>query len=233
MTITPPAPTGPRLRLRATGAVLTLGATVAGGVAVADTAHAAGSVWDRVARCESGGNWKINTGNGYYGGLQFSASTWRAYGGARYASRANGASRAQQIVVAQRVLRAQGPGAWPVCGHRAGLSRSNGLRAVSAGSGTQRASRSSHRSWPKLTVDGVRGRATNRAIEKWVHGSINGHLSHADVRKLERKVHARPNGHLSHSDVRHLQRRIGAHVDGFWGHGTTRRLQAFLNRALR
>jgi hypothetical protein len=69
-----------------------------------------------VAECESGGNWSIDTGNGYYGGLQFSASTWLASGGGTYAPRADLASREQQIAVAERVLAAQGAGAWPVCG---------------------------------------------------------------------------------------------------------------------
>jgi len=81
------------------------------------------SVWDRVAACESGGNWSINTGNGYYGGLQFAAGTWRSHGGTAYASRADLASKSAQIAVAERVLASQGPGAWPVCGPRAGLSR--------------------------------------------------------------------------------------------------------------
>jgi cell wall-associated NlpC family hydrolase len=79
--------------------------------------------WDKVAKCESGGNWQINTGNGYYGGLQFSASTWAAYGGRSFASRADLATKGQQITVAERVLTGQGPGAWPVCGARAGLTR--------------------------------------------------------------------------------------------------------------
>ncbi|WP_018532367.1 transglycosylase family protein [Streptomyces sp. HmicA12] len=90
-------------------------------LATAGSAHAAGSgVWDRIARCESGGNWHINTGNGYYGGLQFSAGTWRAYGGGAYASTADRASRSQQIAVATKVQRAQGWGAWPTCSARAG-----------------------------------------------------------------------------------------------------------------
>ncbi|MFG2653025.1 transglycosylase family protein [Streptomyces sp. NPDC048436] len=79
-------------------------------------------VWDRIARCESGGNWQINTGNGYYGGLQFSAGTWRAYGGGAYAATADRASKAQQIAVATKVQRAQGWGAWPSCSARAGAS---------------------------------------------------------------------------------------------------------------
>jgi hypothetical protein len=72
--------------------------------------------WNAVARCESGGNWSINTGNGYYGGLQFSQSTWAAYGGTAYASRADLATRSQQIAIAEKVLAAQGARAWPVCG---------------------------------------------------------------------------------------------------------------------
>lgn len=79
-------------------------------------------VWDRIAQCESGGNWQINTGNGYYGGLQFSAGTWRAYGGGAYAATADKASKAQQIAVATKVQRAQGWGAWPSCSARAGAS---------------------------------------------------------------------------------------------------------------
>jgi hypothetical protein len=80
-----------------------------------------GSVWDQVAACESGGNWAINTGNGYYGGLQFSQSTWEAYGGTRYAARADQASRAAQITVAEATLAGQGWGAWPACSARLGL----------------------------------------------------------------------------------------------------------------
>ncbi len=101
-------------------------ATVMAGLAVAGPANAAGSVWDRVAACESGGNWSINTGNSFYGGLQFTRSTWLAYGGGAYASRADLASKSQQIAVAQRTLAGQGPGAWPVCSVKAGLTRSNG-----------------------------------------------------------------------------------------------------------
>ncbi|HSR23383.1 MAG TPA: transglycosylase family protein, partial [Candidatus Eisenbacteria bacterium] len=90
-------------------------------VGVAGGAHAATGPWDRLAQCESGGNWHINTGNGFYGGLQFTASTWRAYGGGAYASRADLASREAQIAVAEKVLAGQGWGAWPVCSVKAGL----------------------------------------------------------------------------------------------------------------
>ncbi|HET9255394.1 MAG TPA: transglycosylase family protein [Pseudonocardiaceae bacterium] len=77
--------------------------------------------WDRVAQCESGGNWGANTGNGYYGGLQFSRGTWRSFGGGAYASTANRATRSQQIAIAEKVLRVQGWRAWPTCSIRAGM----------------------------------------------------------------------------------------------------------------
>ena len=88
------------------------------------------STWDKVAQCESTGNWSINTGNGFYGGLQFTPSTWAAYGGTQYAGQANQATRAQQISVAEKVLAAQGPGAWPVCSAKAGLSSGGAPAAV-------------------------------------------------------------------------------------------------------
>jgi resuscitation-promoting factor RpfA len=88
--------------------------------ATGNAAAADNGVWDRIAQCESGGNWHINTGNGYYGGLQFSAGTWRAYGGSAYAPTADQASRSAQIAVATKVQQAQGWGAWPVCSARAG-----------------------------------------------------------------------------------------------------------------
>ncbi|KUM88275.1 transglycosylase family protein [Streptomyces pseudovenezuelae] len=102
----------------------------AGGVGIAvpligaGTAHAADvGTWNKVAACESSSNWSINTGNGYYGGLQFTRSTWEAYGGTRYAARADLATKDQQIAVAEKVLDGQGPGAWPACSVRAGLTR--------------------------------------------------------------------------------------------------------------
>ncbi|MFI1395721.1 transglycosylase family protein [Streptomyces sp. NPDC020681] len=90
----------------------------------AGTTHAASvDIWEKVAACESTSHWKINTGNGYYGGLQFSQSTWEAYGGRHYAPRADLASKDQQIAIAEKVLKGQGPRAWPVCSTRAGLTR--------------------------------------------------------------------------------------------------------------
>lgn len=80
-----------------------------------------GSVWDRVARCESGGNWGTNTGNGYQGGLQFSPSTWRAAGGTKYAPSAHLATREQQIAVAQSWLARTSWAQWPACSRKLGL----------------------------------------------------------------------------------------------------------------
>jgi LysM repeat protein len=102
----------------ATG-LLTMGAL---GVATAGSAEAATPAqWDKLAKCESGGNWHINTGNGFYGGVQFTNSTWRAFGGSTYASRADLATREQQIVIANKVLAGQGWGAWPACSRKTGL----------------------------------------------------------------------------------------------------------------
>ncbi|MGB7424297.1 MAG: transglycosylase family protein [Ornithinimicrobium sp.] len=131
---------------RGASALAMAGAVVAGTFALAPAAQA-DSVWDRVAACESGGDWSINTGNGYYGGLQFSASTWSGFGGGAYASTANLASKSQQITIAQRVLDGQGPGAWPTCSVEAGLTRANG--GASSSRGTERASTPVEQSAPQ------------------------------------------------------------------------------------
>lgn len=79
------------------------------------------TVWDDVAECESGGDWSIDTGNGYYGGLQFAPGTWRGFGGEEYAEMADQATRVEQIVIAERVLDDQGWAAWPSCSRQLGL----------------------------------------------------------------------------------------------------------------
>ncbi|BBZ32765.1 transglycosylase family protein [Mycolicibacterium confluentis] len=91
------------------------GALTVAPLALSATANADSVNWDAIAACESGGNWAINTGNGYYGGLQFSMGTWRSNGGT---GSPHNASRAEQIRVAENVLRSQGIGAWPSCGRR-------------------------------------------------------------------------------------------------------------------
>jgi hypothetical protein len=93
--------------------VVTAGSIALVGGPTTGIAHADGVNWDAVAACESGGNWSANTGNGFYGGLQFKPSTWAANGGVGSPATA---SREQQIAVANRVLATQGPGAWPTCG---------------------------------------------------------------------------------------------------------------------
>lgn len=142
------APARRSLKVRLAGFGIAGAAAVAGGLATAPTASAA-SVWDALAQCESGGNWAISTGNGFYGGLQFTRQTWLGYGGGAYAATANLASRDQQIAIAQRVLAGQGPGAWPVCSVRAGLTRgSGGASAAPAPVAQRQVSRSTVRSAP-------------------------------------------------------------------------------------
>lgn len=158
-------------------------ATLAGvtGVAIAAPLMAAGnasaataSEWDAVAQCESGGNWSINTGNGYYGGLQFSASTWAAYGGTAYASTADKASKSQQITIGEKVLAAQGKGAWPTCGTGlSGAAYTGGAAApakpaapaepsASTHSSDTAASRSSERPAAKKTVTTPTGKKVKK-----------------------------------------------------------------------
>ncbi|WP_435839020.1 transglycosylase family protein [Streptodolium elevatio] len=111
------------------------GAAIAAPIIGATTASAASvSTWDKVAQCESTGNWSINTGNGFYGGLQFTNSTWREFGGTQYAARADLATKDQQIAIAEKVLAGQGPGAWPVCSVKAGLTKNSGTPSIDTGS---------------------------------------------------------------------------------------------------
>ena len=127
-------------RARTLAVLGTAGAVAAAPIGFASPAQAAsGSTWDRLANCESGGNWGINTGNGYYGGLQFSGSTWRAHGGGSYASSAHRASRAEQIAIAEKVLDAQGWGAWPSCSRRLGLGRAEAAGSPTTSRSVQRA----------------------------------------------------------------------------------------------
>ncbi|MEU1319970.1 transglycosylase family protein [Streptomyces tibetensis] len=112
--------------------------------------------WNKVAACESTNNWSINSGNGFYGGLQFTQSTWEAYGGRAYAARADLASKDQQIAVAEKVLDGQGPGAWPVCSVRAGLTRGGGEPGIRPA-----AERTKPRETkPKTSIEEVRPQAT-------------------------------------------------------------------------
>jgi murein DD-endopeptidase MepM/ murein hydrolase activator NlpD len=123
------------------------------GTGTADAADV--DTWNKVAACESTGNWSINTGNGYYGGLQFKQSTWEAYGGTAYAPRADRATKDQQISVAEKVLKAQGPRAWPVCSERAGLARGGDAPDVTPMSAPKAATKT-----PKREVKDVKPEVT-------------------------------------------------------------------------
>jgi hypothetical protein len=201
-------------------------ATFVTGVSVSSPAQAA-TVWDRVAACESGGNWAINTGNGFYGGLQFSASTWRSFGGTRYAATANRASKSAQIAIARKVLITQGPGAWPVCGSRAGLTRANGAGATTVSRSKPRVAIHA-----RLVVDGAFGPKTIRATQRWVHVSQTGVFGIGTRKALQRKVGVHADGGIGPSTVRHLQIKIGAHRDGahHLNRATVAALQRYLNR---
>lgn len=98
---------------RSAARIAVAGAVIATPIAIAAPANAAD--WDMLAQCESSGDWSANTGNGFSGGLQFTPSTWAAFGGTQYASNAKDATREEQIAVAEKVLDAQGPNAWPAC----------------------------------------------------------------------------------------------------------------------
>ncbi|MCZ4095795.1 LysM peptidoglycan-binding domain-containing protein [Streptomyces sp. SID13666] len=137
-------------------AVPLLGATGASAASVA--------TWDAVAQCESGGNWSINTGNGYYGGLQFSQSSWEAAGGTAYAARADLATKDQQIAVAEKLLALQGPGAW-ACAGAGNLTAGGPAADVNTGSSTK--STPSKSTTSRDTSDTAsRGKSENRAPVK-------------------------------------------------------------------
>ncbi|WP_406300690.1 transglycosylase family protein [Embleya sp. NBC_00888] len=114
-----------RRRLRDSAVVGVVATSLLGFATVTQARAADDAAWDRVAQCESGGNWSTDTGNGYHGGLQFKESTWKANGGK---GRAQDAPKAEQIRVAENVLRSQGAGAWPVCSRKAGLTGADAPR---------------------------------------------------------------------------------------------------------
>ena len=224
---------------RLVGFAFVASATAVIGVALTPPAQAAGSVWDSVAACESGGNWAINTGNGYFGGLQFSQSTWLGFGGTRYAATANRASKDVQIAIARRVLAAQGPGAWPVCSRKAGLSRANGgavaSSAVSFSAVSFSAVSRSRARVPicaKLTLDGRMGPKTIRVLQRWVGTTQNGSFGPTTAKVLQRRVGVPADGAIGPRTIRALQIKISARRDGArrLNAATTRALQVYLNR---
>jgi resuscitation-promoting factor RpfA len=218
---------------------------------VSSAAHAS-SGWNGVAACESGGNWSTNTGNGYYGGLQFSHSTWIAYGGGAYASNANGASSSAQISIAQRVLAAQGPGAWPVCGRGRLLSSSGGgsvyvaravapvvprsapvmsrttVRQLTVGDdevGTLQVVRQ------QLVVDGIVGPLTTVATQRWVGVSQDGLWGTRTTAALQHKIGAAVSGILNAVMIHRLQVFLHISPDGasHLNYRTSVALQRYLN----
>lgn len=205
-------------------------AVVVGGALTAVPAEAADlSVWDRVAACESSGNWAINTGNGYYGGVQFSASTWAAFGGRDFAPNAHQATKAQQIAIARRTLSVQGPRAWPTCSVKAGLTKDNGGAdrwAMPEGENGTPAPAPAPSN--ELTVNGDLDRPTVVALQRWVGTTPDGIWGGATTRALQAKVGAGVDGVRGPETTRAVQRLVGATVDGIWGPQTTRALQAYL-----
>ena len=223
------------LRNRIVGVAFAASATLATGVGLSAPAQAAGSVWDKVAACESGGNWSINTGNGFFGGLQFTPSTWKAFGGGQHAASANRASKATQIAIAKRVLVTQGPGAWPVCSKRAGLTRANGGAATAAPARSAKVSRSTARAVPvggKLAVDGLMGPKTISATQRWIGTARSGVFHSQTVKALQRKVGAGADGVIGPRTMRALQTKIGARRDGtrHLNAATVVAVQKYLNR---
>jgi nucleoid-associated protein YgaU len=128
---------------RAVATAAIAGAAIAVPVVMAGSASADSVNWSAIANCESSGNWSIDTGNGFYGGLQITKSTWDAYGGDQYASYPNQASEADQIAVAENILAGQGIGAWPVCGAYAGSGTSYSGTNTSGSSSSDSSSSSS------------------------------------------------------------------------------------------
>ena len=232
-------------RSRRATASIVAGMTLAGAAAVGFSAPAQAATvdtWDRLAECESNGTWDINTGNGFYGGLQFTQQTWAGFGGTQYAARADLATREQQIAIAQKTLAVQGPGAWPVCSVRGGLTRANGgstAAAPAAAAANTQVSRSTARSAVKapaatsgkLAVDGILGRQTARSLQAWVGTYRDGIVGPQTKMALQRTVGTTPDGIIGPRTVAALQSKLGISQDGatYLNARTVRALQAHLN----
>ncbi|MGW1759231.1 LysM peptidoglycan-binding domain-containing protein [Streptomyces mirabilis] len=154
-----------------------------------------GTTWDRVAECESAGQWSADSGNGYYGGLQISQADWQKYGGLAYASSADEASRSQQIAIAEKLLDDQGLTAWPTCGPLSGLSKHSGDILVDTGvandssstsdsSGSSDSSSSSATSTPSGSAgsksDSSSSGSSSKASENTTKADIGGDAQGAD-----------------------------------------------------
>ena len=208
-------------------AFVSWGALVGGSLMMSQADATEWPVWDRVAQCESSGNWSINTGNGYYGGVQFSLSTWAAFGGREYAYYPHHATQAQQVAIARRTLHGQGPGAWPVCSVKAGLTRESGgadRYAQPEDGSTAPAPAPSN----ELAVNGDLDRPTIIAMQKWVGTNTDGIWGPATTRALQTKVGASVTGVRDRQTTVRVQTVVGSNPDGIWGPATTRALQTYL-----
>lgn len=212
------------------------GATVLTAVSSGTADAATVSTWDKVAACESSNNWNTNTGNGYYGGLQFTQSTWKAYGGLAYAPRADLATKTQQIIIAEKVLKGQGPGAWPVCSVRAGLTSGGPAPRLAAPSVHKAAPRAVPKAAPAAPVTSQAAMAVGYAISKigspYIYGATGPHafdcsgLTYAAYRSAGVSIPRTSEAQLS--GLRHVSTpqpgdiivyKGGGHVALYVGHG--------------
>ena len=171
------------LRLAVVGAV-----TTGVPLALAGTATAAPeSAWDKLAQCESGGNWNASTGNGYYGGIQFNARTWHSFGGSGMPHQA---SKAQQIAVAERTLAAQGWNAWPACSRKMGLRGHPADPDGSAAPTARKHARSSSGNYTVKRGDTLGRIATSHGTSvKALLAANHGSLTNAHVLKVGARLH--------------------------------------------
>ncbi len=234
-------------------ALATATAGVAGVIAASGANAWDPSVWDRVAYCESTWRWDVNTGNGYYGGLQFSHSTWSEFGGQVYGAEAHLASKAEQIAIARRVLAVQGPGAWPVCSVKAGLTKDNGgadrnampvdgaaaptTSATSApttapaGSPTKTATSAPTTTAPKAPAPSTpTGSATSYGTISYnkVVLEVDGALGPLTVSEMQKWSGSYPDGIWGPKTSRALQGKVGADVTGVRDKQTTYAVQAYV-----
>ncbi|MBW8735926.1 MAG: transglycosylase family protein [Streptomyces turgidiscabies] len=166
-------------------------------LAVGPASAATSAEWDTVAQCESGGNWSINTGNGYYGGLQFSASTWAAYGGTAYAGTADQASKSQQIAIAEKVLAGQGKGAWPVCGTGLSGASYDGGSSSDTGSGASAGTSDNSSSSSNSSSDSSSSSSSSNSggsTETFTRSADNQQASRSQDRPAAKKTVTTPTG---------------------------------------
>ncbi|MFC5805609.1 transglycosylase family protein [Streptomyces formicae] len=178
---TSPPFSGLRRRLRTATTAVVLACAVSAPTSAGTAQAAPQHVWEDLAACESSGNWRANTGNGFYGGLQFTPSTWRGHGGTRFAPRADLASPAEQISVAKRVLRHQGWGAWPVCSRRLAPKARATARGPVPAVPHAPAARRTYRVQPGDTLNGIA--TAHRVPGGWhaLYGTNLDTIAHPDV----------------------------------------------------